>query len=196
MSSSSDEDTEESSCYGRDNKNVHRARSRGQHLTKKSPVKDLSGKTGNESLSQVSNESIAQKLVTGWGQGQHDMPTLYDESDVWGQGLRSNKPPKDLRKRGQSVPIGFAKFVAPDINTDDFMFYDIPGGRVAVMKWTTPGELENIMKMIQAKGPASIHYVRVHDTVMPNWLSPQNKQLISEVVSNTKNKKLQYALSN
>ena len=193
---SSDEDTEEASCYARDNSNVQRARARGQHLAKKSPVKDLSGKTGNKALSNISNESIAQQFVTGWGQGQHEMPTLYDESDVWGEGLRSNKPPRNLRERGESVPIDFAKFVAPDINTDDFMFYDIPGGRVAVMRWTTPGELANIMKMIQAHGPASIHYVRVHDTVMPNWLGPQNRQLLSETVSNTKNKKLFNALSN
>lgn len=193
---SSDEDTEEASCYARDNSNVQRARARGQHLTKKSPVKDLSGKTGNKSLSNIGNESIAQQLSSGWGQGQHTMPTLYDESDVWGQGLRSDRQPKNLRKHGESIPIDFAKFVAPDINTDDFMFYDIPGGRVAVMKWTTPGELSDIMRMIQAKGPASIHYVRVHDTVMPNWLGPQNRQLLSEVASNTKNKKLLDALSN
>ena len=173
----SDEDTEAAGRNARDGCNVQRARARGQLLTKKAPARPPSA-----ALTIADSETIAPALGAGWGPGQHAEPTLYDESNVWGQGPRAPRPPAAFRLHGEMVPIDFAAFVAPDVNTDDFTFYRIPGGRLAISRWTTPEELGTIASLIQARGPAAAHYVRVHDTVMPMWLNPESRQLLSETV--------------
>lgn len=74
------------------------------------------------------------------------------------------------------VPIGFADRSAPMVNPYDYISYNLSGWRVAIPReHSTP---ENILQQIYKYGPSRVGYVRVGDTLVPEILTPGERQTL------------------
>jgi len=80
---------------------------------------------------------------------------------------------------GRFVPVGFARYVSPQISPADFEYYRLAGWRVAVPRAVPGLMVGTLLERIFLHGPQSAGYVRLGDTLVPAALGPGDRSLLA-----------------
>lgn len=110
-----------------------------------------------------------------------------NREDVWGGGLRrmvdggvGPRREDEHYYAPRYVPIGFARYVDPTVDPNDYTYYLLSGWRVAVPR-TVPGPaVRALLLRIYQYGPGSVGYARLGDTIVPAILSPGDRQTLAQ----------------
>jgi len=71
---------------------------------------------------------------------------------------------------GAHLPFGFANYKPISPSVDDFVFWRAGQWRIAVSSSMGPGTLNLLVAKIMAQGPQAAGYVRIGDTLVPDYL--------------------------
>lgn len=81
---------------------------------------------------------------------------------------------------GRYVPVGFGRYVQPEIDLNDYEYYRLAGWRVAVPR-AMPGErVRDLLYRIFFWGPQSAGFKRMGDTLVPAILEPGDSLMLSQ----------------
>lgn len=81
---------------------------------------------------------------------------------------------------GRYVPIGYAKFVAPVVNPNDYQYYRVGGWRTAVPRTLGGPAVRDLLYRIFYFGPQSAGYVRLGDTLVPAIMEDGDRMTLAE----------------
>ena len=135
------------------------------------------------SMQYATNKAAGRERMVPWTPGGH-------RNNAWGGGMRRMtvggvSPSRQDEHRfvsvpGRYVPIGFARYVSPVVDPNDYEFYRVAGWRVAVPR-TIPGtRVRDLLYRIFYYGPQSAGYVRLGDTLVPAILESGDRMTLSE----------------
>ena len=106
-------------------------------------------------------------------------PTSSGGSYAWGGAISrvtevvlapSREDGVDDDIRGAHLPVGFASYKSISPLVDDMVFRRAGQWRIAVSGSMGPGTLNLLVAKIMAQGPQAAGYVRIGDTLVPNYL--------------------------
>jgi hypothetical protein len=81
---------------------------------------------------------------------------------------------------GRYVPIGYARYVAPVVDLNDYEYYRLAGWRIAVPR-AIPGErVRDLLERVFYFGPSSAGYVRMGSDLVPAILDPGDRMTLAQ----------------
>jgi hypothetical protein len=81
---------------------------------------------------------------------------------------------------GRYVPVGYARYVSPVLDPNDYEYYHVDGWRVAVPRSIPGMRVRDLLYRIHNFGPQSAGYVRLGDTLVPAILSTGDRATLGE----------------
>ena len=78
-----------------------------------------------------------------------------------------------------TVPIGFAKYVSPVVDPNDYRYVRMSGWRVAIHRGVSDEQSQYLINHIFQHGPQSVNYVRIYDTLVPASLGPGDRMTLA-----------------
>ena len=150
-----------------------------------------SSEDGGARLPLRDDVALAAAERRGVGRAQMAPALTGDQrAAAWGGALRRMADAGVLPSRedeyrfvavpGRYVPVGYGRYVSPQVDPRDYEFYRVAGWRVAVPR-AIPGEqVRTLLRSIHYYGPQSVGYVRVKDTLVPAILPVGDRTTIAE----------------
>jgi len=96
-----------------------------------------------------------------------------------GHAFVSPDDPRLAAVPGRAVPIGYARYESPVVDTGAFAFYAVAGARLAVPRSTPGCHAAALLRRFYEYGPSSIGYVAIGDTYVPAILSPGDRAALA-----------------
>lgn len=81
---------------------------------------------------------------------------------------------------GRYVPLGFARYVQPTINPNNYALYNVAAWRVAVPRGEPGFRVKDLLQRIFNYGPASAGYVRMGDMLVPAIEEPGDRMALAQ----------------
>jgi len=80
----------------------------------------------------------------------------------------------------KNVPKTFSRYVSPVLDVNTYKFYKMKNGwSIAIPIHMPDNTIKAIFNLIEKFGPSGAGYVRVGDVLVPYFLSPSNRMLLT-----------------
>ncbi|MDE2095942.1 MAG: hypothetical protein KGL39_01695 [Patescibacteria group bacterium] len=119
--------------------------------------------------------AVESKKTAGLGAKMHGAYRRMTSADMY-------PSRQDVQRETDTryVPLGFAKYVAPEIDPTDYNVFRLAGWRVVVPRATCGLRTRELLYRIYKFGPQSAGYVRVGDTLVPAMMGVGDRLTLSQ----------------